>query len=90
MGKKITTIKISLEIRNRLENLRVYRRETYNEILQKVFEILNICRANPDHARMRLIMLDRERKRNLGLKEKSYKKYNLLSTPIKQEEKPDK
>ncbi len=63
-SKKITTIKLAENTKNRLDNLRVYQRETYNDILKKMLELLNACRVNPSAAQQRLILLDKERKRN--------------------------
>ena len=62
--RKITTIKINVDTKSRLEHLKVYSRETYDDILKKMLEILNACRANPEQARARLISLDKERKHN--------------------------
>jgi len=60
---KITTIKLNRETKDRVDKFRVYRRETYDEILQKLLEILNLCRVNPDRARARLISIDRQKRR---------------------------
>ena len=62
---KITTIKVNDKTKSRIENLRVYKRESYDDILQKILEVLNLCRQSPDRARARLIMIDKERKRNI-------------------------
>ena len=61
----ITTIKISKKTKDRLEFLRSYRRESYEEILEKILGVLNLCRADPEQARMKLLQIDKERKRNL-------------------------
>ncbi len=63
MESKITTIKLSGETKKRLDHLKVYRRETYEEILQKIFQILNLCKVSPERARGRLISIDRQKKR---------------------------
>ncbi len=60
---KITTIKVEKETKERLDHLKEYKRETYEEILQKMLEILNICRFNPERARARLISVDRKKRR---------------------------
>lgn len=60
---KITTIKLEKETKERLDHLKEYKRETYEEILQKMLEILNICRFNPERARARLIAIDRQKRR---------------------------
>ena len=62
-GVKTTTIKLSVETKKRLDHLKVYRRETYEEILQKIFHILNLCKINPERARGRLISIDRQKRR---------------------------
>jgi len=62
---KITTIKVDESTKHRIEFLRTYRRESYDEIMQNILEVLNICRVNPERARSRLILIDKERKRNL-------------------------
>jgi hypothetical protein len=62
-NSKITTIKLNKETKHRIEKLRSYKRESYDEIIQKLLEILNICKANPDRARIRLIALDRQNRK---------------------------
>ncbi|MEK6825364.1 MAG: hypothetical protein AABY00_01105 [Nanoarchaeota archaeon] len=62
----ITTIKITKKTKERLEHLRIYRRESYEEILEKILGVLNVCRVDPEQARMKLLQIDKERKRNLG------------------------
>lgn len=56
---KITTIKLSIETKERLDKLREFSRESYEEILQKTLSILNLSRVNPERARSRLITIDR-------------------------------
>ncbi len=63
MEKDITTVKITKETKSRLDNFRMYKRETYEEIMQKVLEILNLCRSTPERARTYLMDLDRQRKK---------------------------
>lgn len=62
-GNKITTIKLSSDTKKRLDHLKVYHRETYEEILQKIFQILNLCKVSPERARGRLISIDRQKRR---------------------------
>ena len=62
-NNKITTIKLTTSTKKRLDHLRLYKRETYDEILQKMLEILSICRSAPERARAHLITLDKQRKR---------------------------
>ena len=63
--EKITTLKVNTKTKERIDLLRVYKRESYDEVLQKILEVLNIARVNPERARARLIMIDKEKKRNL-------------------------
>lgn len=62
MTEEITTIKISKKTKTRLDNLKVYKHETYEEILLKTLEVLNILKANPEQARARLAQIDMLRK----------------------------
>lgn len=55
---EITTIKLNKKTKERLEKLRVHHRETYEEIVQRILDILNICRANPERARRQLIHIE--------------------------------
>lgn len=57
-----TTIKLSHATKERLDRLRKYRRETYDEVLERVLEILNLCRSSPEGARARLVGIDKARK----------------------------
>ena len=65
---EITTIKLNKSTKDRLDKLRVYKRETYDEILQEALEIIGLSRTFPERARARLLGLERERRRNLKLK----------------------
>ncbi len=62
---KITTVKLSLLTKQRLDHLKLYKRETYEEIMQRLLRILNLTRSNPLQARIQLIKLEREQKRNM-------------------------
>ncbi len=65
----ITTIKISRETKERLEHLKEYDRETYNELVNKLFYILNVCRKEPLKAQKILTNLDRRiRRRQIMVK----------------------
>ncbi len=59
---EITTIKISRKTKERLDSLKEYKRESYEEILQKALEILNLCKFDPGRARARLLSADRSKK----------------------------
>ena len=61
----MTTLKISKKTKNRLDNLKEYRRESYEEIIQKILEILNMCKIQPAKAQARLIGFDARHKENV-------------------------
>jgi len=62
MSSEITTIKLKKSTKERIEKLRIYPRETYDEILQKIMNILNICKKNPERAKAKLHSIDKQRK----------------------------
>jgi hypothetical protein len=59
---KITTIKLESETKARLNKLKAYKKETYEEVIQKILHILNICKAEPYKARKLLSEIDATRK----------------------------
>ncbi|MBI2452351.1 hypothetical protein HYV50_04730 [Candidatus Pacearchaeota archaeon] len=61
---KITTIKLCKETKSRLEKLRIHKRETYDEIVQGILNILNLTRINPEMAQKKLISIEKQRKIN--------------------------
>ena len=58
-NRKITTIKLSEATKARLDKLRFYKRETYEEIVERILGILNLCKISPEKARSKLINLDK-------------------------------
>jgi ATP-dependent helicase/DNAse subunit B len=56
-----TTIKLSQATKKRLDNLKQYRRETYEDTLQSLLDLLNLCRVDPLKAQHKLRMLDKPR-----------------------------
>lgn len=46
-SKTPTTIKLMPETKKRLDGLKEYERETYNEVINKVLNIINITIRNP-------------------------------------------
>ena len=58
-NSKITTIKLDKTTKSRLDKLKGHKKESYDEVIQKVLYILNLCKANPMAARAKLIGLDR-------------------------------
>jgi hypothetical protein len=62
-NSEITTIKLRKSTKDRIEKLRVYRRESYDEIIQKILDILNTCRVNPSRAQVRLAAIERQKRK---------------------------
>ncbi len=60
-ASKITTIKIDKTTKLRLDRLKVHKKESYDEIIQKILYVLNLCKANPAAAKAKLVGLDRAR-----------------------------
>ena len=61
---KITTIKIDKETKVRLDKLRIHHKESYDEVLQKILYILNLCKSGSGEARARLLAIDKAKKLN--------------------------
>ena len=66
MAKSNTTIKLSKRTKQRLDGLREYKRESYEEILEKMLEVMNMCRINPAQARLKLTKIDNQHKENMS------------------------
>ncbi len=56
---EITTIKLEKTTKKRLDKLKVHKRESYDDVLQKILSILNVCHVNPLQARAKLKEIDR-------------------------------
>jgi len=76
----ITTIKIEKETKQRLEKLREYKKESYDEILRKILGILNVVKIEPEKSRRILERIDETRAliqaRELEEQKKKEKKAN--------------
>jgi len=59
MSAENTTIKISKETKQRLDNLREYKKETYEEVIKKILYILNQIRKDPLSANNLLRNIDK-------------------------------
>ena len=57
--EKISTVKLSVETKSRLNKLKLHKRESYEDVMRRILEILNICRANPFQARAKLDEIDK-------------------------------
>lgn len=64
-NSKITTIKMRKETKERLDHLKEFERETYDEIIKKILYILNMVRGTPENARRVLRKIDFKIKRKL-------------------------
>ena len=69
---QVTTIKIFRETKERLNKLKEYEKETYDEVLKKILFILNTCRKDPEKAKHILEKIDSMIKRK-----KAYNKKEL-------------
>jgi len=56
-------MKVSLETKERLDHLKEFARESYDEILRKMLYILNTVRSNPESAQGILHSIDQKLKR---------------------------
>lgn len=57
----ITTIKLEEETKQRLEKLREYKKESYDELLKKILSVLNMVKTEPERARFALNRIDETR-----------------------------
>ena len=64
---EITTIKLQKKTKLRLDKLKIHKRESYDEAIEQILEILNICRLNPEKAKLKLAEIDKIHA-NLGKK----------------------
>ena len=71
LKKVITTLKVSNITKNRIDQFRIYPRESYDEIILRILSVLSTCRTEPERARSRIIILDKERNRNFSISHSS-------------------
>ena len=64
----ISTIKLSKHTKERLLKLKVYKNETFEEIIESMLNTLNICKQDPEKAKSTLHNLDEQRKINFNQK----------------------
>jgi len=62
---EISTIKLSKRNKERLLKLKVYKNETFEEIIEKMLNIFNLCKQNPEQARQALVSLEAQKKINM-------------------------
>lgn len=66
MKNKNTTIKITKETKERIDKLKEFSRETYDEVIRKLLFILNITKKDPEKAQKILDKIDSSIKRKEG------------------------
>ena len=57
---EFTTIKISKKLKDRLSNIKISEHETYEEIITKMFDLMNNMKTSPQKAMRKLKMLDEQ------------------------------
>jgi Zn-finger protein len=62
--EQITTIKVQKQTKERLDKLRVHKKDSYDEIVQRMLGILNVCRRDADQAQETLEKLEKLAKKN--------------------------
>lgn len=66
MTSDISTVKLSKKTKERLLKLKVYKNETFEEIIEKMLNVLNLCKQDPSAAKQALGTLDAQRKINMS------------------------
>ena len=59
---EITTIKLKKSTKSRLDKLKTHKRDSYEDVTQRIMEILNLCRIKPEKAKEKLVEIDRQNK----------------------------
>ena len=67
---KITTIKLGKNTKTRLDKLRSYPKEPYDSILNKMLNVLNLCKISPERAKYKLGLIDRRNTLNKRIEAK--------------------
>ena len=68
--KEVSTIKITKETKSRLNKLKEFKRESYDEVLRKILYIFNTLKKNPEKAKKILNNIDAAIKRKESYNEK--------------------
>ncbi|MDO8509142.1 MAG: hypothetical protein Q7S27_05665 [Nanoarchaeota archaeon] len=69
---EITTIKLQRDTKKRLDKLKIHKRESYDEAIQHILEILSLCRMNPEKAKLKLAEIDKMHSKFNKQKEKTF------------------
>lgn len=62
MVEEITTIKLSKKTKSRLDNLKEYKRETYEDIINKILDVMNLFKSDQEEVKRRLALMDQKRR----------------------------
>ena len=62
-GSRITTMKIEIETKERLDRLKEHEKESYNQVIKKMLHLLNLFRKNPEQGNKILRHIDNSIKR---------------------------
>ena len=62
MKNEDTTIKLRRKTKERLDNLKVHYRATYEEVIQTMLGILNTTLSEPEKARSKLVSIEKQNK----------------------------
>jgi len=65
-NQKVTTLKLFKKTKLRLDKLKEYERESYEQVLRKILYVLNICRINPNEARSILEKIDKKESKDFN------------------------
>lgn len=71
MQAENTTIKLSKKTKQRLDNLKEYDRETYEQVIEKILYILNVIRKSPLFGSKVLGRIDKNIKRKQDYEKQS-------------------
>ncbi len=58
-----TTVKVNPETKHRLDEFKEYKRETYDEVIRKLFYIADNIKENPELSQESIIKIEEARKR---------------------------
>jgi hypothetical protein len=84
--RRITTIKISTETKDRLDKLKEYHRETYDDLIKKILYILNTARKDPEKSKNLLFSIDSRTKKQFNFnKNKQNKSLNKIQESAKKD-----
>jgi hypothetical protein len=60
-SNNVTTVKLLKETKTRLDKLKIHNNESYDDVVQEILHVLNLCKREPYEARYRLQEIDEMR-----------------------------